>query len=477
MKFYKLLFLGLVILVSCKKQDTLIFNEGPVVITGQIENAKDKTILLTILELTGRVEHIAKIDSSGHFRFSVNVLSSHDNFLNYGGDLVTIYLEPNDSIYLVADGSKFEKTIKYSGDNAKFNQCLQIFFIKFINSLESEKFLQNKNDLAPNEFKEFTSDFFNRMNSKVDSIGQVIQPEENAIAWMKSYLKYRRAEDLLEYGMHYKKDLPSDYYNFELDFLQQGKYDIQCSQYYEDFIDKYYFGYKLSKVDGFNTIVGQFQEQTYAGLDALFDFVDKNVSNKIVKSIFLTKICNDFVAFDYKTVDSIFYKYSQIVDDITCQNFILQRIDDKKSEPALIETIDDLAKLEYIGEIFNGIKLDYKGKVLYIDMWGTWCGGCLGAFPSSNKLHEALKNENIEFVYLCIKSTKSDWEKTIKEYNLKGRHFLLTDDQTAILSEKFNSYGVPRYIIIDKNGTIVNTNAKNPYSSELKDELLTLINL
>ena len=64
-----------------------------------------------------------------------------------------------------------------------------------------------------------------------------------------------------------------------------------------------------------------------------------------------------------------------------------------------------------------------------------------------------------------------------KEYNLKGMQYLLTDDQDAILSEKFNFQGVPRYIIIDKYGNIFDNNAKDPYSSALKDELLSLTNI
>ncbi len=220
MKLYPQLLLGLVILVSCQKQKTLIFNEGPVIVEGQIENASNKTILISALELTGGVNHVAKIDTNGCFRFSINVLSAHDNFLHYGGDLVSIFLEPNDSLYFSADGSNFEKTIKYAGKNAKFNQSLQMFFVEFRNVLESEKFFEKKRDLAPNEFKAFASDFFGKMDSKLDSITKIVQPDKDAVAWMNAYLKYRLAEDLIEYGKHHEKDLPPDYFDFEIDFLQ-----------------------------------------------------------------------------------------------------------------------------------------------------------------------------------------------------------------------------------------------------------------
>ena len=65
----------------------------------------------------------------------------------------------------------------------------------------------------------------------------------------------------------------------------------------------------------------------------------------------------------------------------------------------------------------------------------------------------------------------------MKDNNLQGKSYLLTKDQSAILSEKFNLYGIPRYIIIDKNGNIVDENAKRPYSGALKTELMELMEM
>lgn len=461
---------------SFQEQKTLIFNEGPVVIQGHIENPKSKTILLTNIELVGRVEHVANIDSTGNFVFSIDVLSPHDNYLRHGGDVVTIFLEPNDSLYLTADGSDFEKSVRYTGDNSKFNQCLQIFFIEFVKALNSEDFLTKKNTYKPTEFKKYAASFFGIMDEKVDSINEIFQSNSEVKIWMKTFNKYRLAEELLEYGMHNKNTLPIDYYDFEDKFLVQSDYNMLCSQYYEDFIEKYYLSYKLAMVDGFEDVVNEYREQTYAGLSTVFDFLDKNLSNSTVKSLLLTRFANDYIEEDYKTVESIFNKFSQIVDDITCQNFILKQIESRKVKPINAETLHDLMKLKNVGRIFEEIQTRCPQKVLYIDIWGTWCGACLNSFPYSTILHEELQEKNIEFVYICVKSDESDWQKVISEYNLKGSHFLLTDIQFEILAENFNCYSVPRYIVIDKNGIIVDEVAKNPKSAELKNELLTLIN-
>lgn len=476
MKYHNLLLVGLLLLAGCQNSEPPLFNEGPIFIEGHIDNAKDKVVLLTTLELTGRIEHTAKIDSMGNFSFFVDVLSSHDNFISYGGNSVSIYLDPGDSLYINANGANFEKTITYSGDNEKFNQCLRMFFSEFEEALISDKFFEKKNELEPDEFKKFAFSFFKEMDSKVNSIYQVVQPQKEARVWMNTYNKYRLAEDLLEYAMHNNKNLPDNYYDFENQFLENNDYVMNCSQYYEDFIAKYYLGYIIPKIEGFEEVVSKLQEQNYDGLDAMFNFISDNITDNTIKNLILTRAMNSFINFDYKMADSIYNKYSQIVNDITCQNFIQYRIDKARAQPRLVMTIDDLTNIEFVGEIFQELKQECRNKVIYLDIWGTWCGGCINSFPYLNKLYEELQNENIEFVYLCVHSNENIWQKSIKDNNLKGLHYLLTNDQFSVISEKFNCDGLPRYIIIDKDGLIVDDDAKSPYRGALKDELLALIN-
>ncbi|MDW7692994.1 TlpA disulfide reductase family protein [Flammeovirgaceae bacterium SG7u.111] len=455
-------------------QSNYLFDEGLVVVKGQISNAQIKTILLTNLELTGRVQHAAKLDSLGNFEFKFNILSPHDNYLIYNGKIATLFTAPGDTLMVTADDSDFEKTITFSGANANFNQSLKLFSEEFGELLESKEFFVKKRDLPPNEFKSFASDFFGIMETKIDSIITITNPKENVTAWMRNYVKYRLAEDLIEYGLHHKDSLTADYYSFESDFLQTGKFDWQCSQYYDDFIGKYHLGYKLSQFEGFTEVISKYREQSYEGLTSTFRFVDEHIKDNKVKNFAITQFCNAYIESNYTIVDSAFSTYSTFVSDVTCQNFILQRIESKKTYVPLVNDLDDLSSLEFIGEIFQEIQNDFPDKVLYIDIWGPTCGSCIRAFPYSNKLYEELDKDKIEFIYLCISSEKGDWQKIVDKYNMQGRNYLLTRDQSIILSEKLNVYGIPRYVMIDKKGKIVDQKAKGPYIESLKTELLKL---
>lgn len=113
-------------------------------------------------------------------------------------------------------------------------------------------------------------------------------------------------------------------------------------------------------------------------------------------------------------------------------------------------------------DVMADVLLKHKGNVIYLDIWATWCGPCLACMQSSVNLHERFKDEKVRFVYFCVKSKKEDWQSKIKECKIKGDHYLLSDEQYDYLSKKINIEGIPRYILIDKKGKVVNNNALSP---------------
>ncbi len=95
----------------------------------------------------------------------------------------------------------------------------------------------------------------------------------------------------------------------------------------------------------------------------------------------------------------------------------------------------------------------FKGKVIYIDIWGTWCSPCLSAI---NEIQPIKKDysENVAFVYLADEtSPKNTWEEKIK--SIEGEHMRLSQSQAQDLKNKFALRGYPSYIVIGKDGSIV----------------------
>lgn len=108
----------------------------------------------------------------------------------------------------------------------------------------------------------------------------------------------------------------------------------------------------------------------------------------------------------------------------------------------------------FIGEIFAPYR--GTGKVLYVDVWATWCRPCRGEMPHSLKLHEALKGKPVEFIYICIDSERAEWEKAKTDLGIagSGKHILLSADEGNILRYRMGFSGVPTYWVVDKEGRV-----------------------
>ncbi len=104
----------------------------------------------------------------------------------------------------------------------------------------------------------------------------------------------------------------------------------------------------------------------------------------------------------------------------------------------------------------------HKGKVIYLDIWATWCKPCISCMPSTKNLQKKFKNKKVSFVFFCVQSKKDDWETHLTKYKMPGDHYLLNDLQYASLNDKLQITSMPRYILIDKNGKIANEKALSP---------------
>lgn len=120
----------------------------------------------------------------------------------------------------------------------------------------------------------------------------------------------------------------------------------------------------------------------------------------------------------------------------------------------------------------------FCGRVVYIDVWATWCGPCKEMFKYLPALKEKVKGEDIVYLYLSIdRPQQADvWRKSIAYYGLKGYHILAGKELAqAVYQELGNERGVlsiPRFLLIDHEGRIAVPNAASP---DQPDQLLEQI--
>jgi len=149
---------------------------------------------------------------------------------------------------------------------------------------------------------------------------------------------------------------------------------------------------------------------------------------------------------------------------------------DKTHTGAVVKTVSVKREVtKTAGEkIFDSIMDNYKGKIVFVDFWGTWCAPCRAGIAEMKPLKEELANENIVFVYITDQSSpKSTYNSMVPD--IKGEHYRLTKDEWNIVASEFNIGGVPRYMVVGKDGKIIYSNLAYMGNPVLKNMLMKLV--
>lgn len=153
-----------------------------------------------------------------------------------------------------------------------------------------------------------------------------------------------------------------------------------------------------------------------------------------------------------------------------------ERISNKTIEyPESLMPNEPLAEITDGEQLFRKIIEPYKGKVIYLDVWGTWCGPCKDMMQYAGNIKKLFAGKEVVFLYLCNNSTDKSWKNIIKEYGLTSKsavHYNLPDQQQRAIEGYLDVRSFPTYMLIDKEGNIVNRKAPRPSN---ENELLNTV--
>ena len=97
---------------------------------------------------------------------------------------------------------------------------------------------------------------------------------------------------------------------------------------------------------------------------------------------------------------------------------------------------------------------DLRGKVVFLNIWATWCAPCREEMPSMEKLYERLHGDK-DFVMLAVSQDTSSRDEVVAYVKKHGYHFDVLLDPKNAVAEAYNVSGVPETFIIDREGRIV----------------------
>lgn len=476
---------------------------------GNILNYEKSTIALKILYGSHYVydaEVEIKLDGTGAFSYEVEVDEIRFGKLIIGDEEIGLFLDPKSKRIKVSLDFKNLKGVKFEGENVEIsefvNNWLQKRFYREYESLTSEE----KNDI--NEFDAYCDLQEKEAYKKLDLIKKSIKTNQKELlrSEIKNYYLLLKIRGGLE----------KDYINDKGELSEWMKRndqmftEINCNDR-----DKYTPSYnnllvaqlehskKKMEMDLMEGNTSKWLEAFEVGsLDELIREILKDEHNRILYE--LGKEWNCSTRFKKALSNTILWSYREgYYENLywLCQKYI--NLDPpKEMEVKMIPIIEKLKEFEsnknkekeginfYPKKAFEKGILSilneerYKGKVLVLDMWGTWCSPCREQFPYMKKLKKQLmKEKDIAFLYFSaeyLKNPEEYWMETVKYFNLKGDHYLATKEVMRQFRGEVNKVipgEYPMYIIVNRKGEIAKVPAAYPSDGDklfkqIKDVLM-----
>jgi thiol-disulfide isomerase/thioredoxin len=117
---------------------------------------------------------------------------------------------------------------------------------------------------------------------------------------------------------------------------------------------------------------------------------------------------------------------------------------------------------------------DFKGKVIYIDLWASWCPPCRAEMPNFKKLKEKFQdNDKVAFMGIAVSDGEKEWRKALSE---EKPNWLQLHDSRGAVGKAYVASAIPKYILIDKKGMVVNFNAPGPGNKSIENLIKEEIN-
>lgn len=233
---------------------------------------------------------------------------------------------------------------------------------------------------------------------------------------------------------------------------------------WENFDDKYNHFFHQSMKELFEKISAQKREKFFG------------IKDGFINDLLVSQSKARFIKDNHKPLKEYMLKEAEekIVNS-NVKNGLIKYNNLKKIELATSLSGKDYTKHEVSSvkseDLYLHIINQFKGKVVFIDFWATWCGSCLASINHAKPYKEKLKKEPIEFVYITNSTSP------IKTYNdavtnIKGHHYRLNDEQWRHLVKMFNIKAIPHYLFVDKEGNLIDDNLGAPFYNGKFDKLL-----
>ena len=442
------IYVFILIFLGCGRSDS-----NHIIFSGNIKNNDEKIVKVTNYNSTVNVE--IPIDSAGDFSGRILVEKDGYYFFQIGRSYTSVRFKKGKNVFVNLDAKDFFKTLSYSGD-LEIENNYNVAKAKLRSELVGDPkdyFVVPLQDFLP-KIKKTRDTLYNLLKySNLSSSDIEIEKDVIYYEYLQAYNNYQK---FYSYHKNVSAELPRDYYdpiiNMDLD---------------NDIMFRYSRAYRNLIIENFRLLSKK----------ELVNNPDKNIIEFVteqIKDIKSTEIREQYASMlirqmreDNINIDRDYNLIMELLSTQRMKNKLTQRFHSAKSTKA------GQASVEFNYENFDGgmtSLTDLKGKLLYIDVWATWCGPCIKEFPYLKKLIEDYKDKDIEFVSISIdsKNQYDKWRKMVADKNIGGFQLYDAEGLSSSFMRAFSVGLIPRFMMLDAEGKIITARAPRPSSEEVR---------
>jgi thiol-disulfide isomerase/thioredoxin len=469
------LFLSVFVLASCATDQTANSDATSATVSGKIDHATD-TIELYRIPMIGDGIDASKVGlaEDGTFELTVDVVEPGEYRLRNGRNRATLYLHPGDALTVSADAEDINGTMLYQGKGAKVNNYigelkrrLDVFNATIadenIYKLEQESFLERNNTM-----KTYLTDLYEKRFGDGSATPQFAKYAQTDIAarWAN------QLDNFPTYHAYYAKkddfEVEDFYYAYRKEISLDDTEALASPQY-----RNYVRGHASNSVEAILEADETLEDDWAAVSRAQYQFTssDPEIGDG-VRDFLLGSNLYDYISY-YGTdgAEEMIASYRE-----TNKNpEFLSAVEENYTQWAKLAKGQDAPQFKY--ESIDGEEValsDFRGKVVYVDVWATWCGPCKGEIPASKELKKKfVDNKDVVFMYISVDDKKEAWEKFLQDdQEWAGVHLITGVGWGSEITEEYMIKGIPRYILVDRDGKIANASAPRPSSGEKIEGLI-----
>lgn len=448
-----------------------------VVIQGNLKNYKNS---LWTFALTGFYNNQiinTEVDAKGNFSQVVSLEHPQDLLIPFGEEVLNIFVIPGDTLKINWDGNNLGKPLVLSIFSPSKSRQQELNLMVDLH----QKFNKGKVQLrslfydtsVPATIKySKINGLFNEYISAVNNSGINVYYDKIACDIYYEFLVYVQA-----LNSSLKNDADSNHlqFNLTLSNLNINKINnldltLSPSLLSEVFFynSKNYRTFLKSNIGGFNpfkNIVREPSSKKEIKVNRIL--TDCYLSAAVFKNsltirdwYLVNSILSGFENGDYAEAQEAYLQFKDIIQTKLFKDHLIE----ERSEIKYLMTGDIAPNFKLKDESGKEVSLnDFKGQVVFMDFWGNSCVPCIADLKKkSSKLLQRYKD--VVFLNICIDGNKEMWKKNIKTLKIGGVNLITEGWMDSSICRDYNVKEIPHYVIIDRNGHIV-----NPKAPELSD--------